>query len=367
MEHSDSDNATIGSATTSRRAFVRGLGLAGIGLGIGLPFRPASSQAARARLVRNALWKERLIRDALWKEPIVGVEFGTSKFYAAVGEQVTDGLIKILAVAEARYRVKNEPVYLTPTLRQLCTALYEAQEASDVMIRRVHVATLGPRSLAESNIRLLEDLGVEGGDVAFPVIPSAEAVLSSEEKHRGALMIDLGGLQTGHIAYLNGEIRDYGSHRRGGIHVTEDLARQLQIPWARAEALKIESGDALAARIADADPMQKIIYVRLRAILIKTKRRLIANGVRLSEMRTGIHLTGGGSNQRGIVELVSEVFGLPARLALAKGFVWTDGIVESPQHSCAIGLLKLGAWRPHDDANSRTWPNGRRYFGLVPA
>jgi cell division ATPase FtsA len=356
MERTNSDNTTIRSGATSRRAFVRCLGLAGIGLGIGLPFRPAGSQAARARL----------IRDSLWKEPIVGVEFGTSKFYAAVGEQVTDGLLRILAVGEGRVRVENQPPYLTPVLHQLCTALYEAQEASDVMIGRVHVAVLGPRSLAESNIRLLEMLNVEGGDVAFPVISCAEAVLSSEEKDRGALMIDFGAKQTGHIAYLNGEIRDYCSHGRGGIHVTEDLARQLQIPWARAEALKIESGDAFAGRMTDADPMQKIIYRRLRVILIKTKRRLISNGVRLSELRTGIHLTGGGSSQRGIVELASEVFGLPARLARAKGFVWNDGIVESPQHSCAIGLLKLGAWRPDDDPINPMWPTGRRYFGLLP-
>jgi cell division ATPase FtsA len=356
MERSNSENRTIRSDATSRRAFVRGLGLAGIGLGMGLAFRPAGSQVVRARLIRNAVCKE----------PIVGVEFGTSKFYAAVGEQVTDSLIKILGIAEARCRVENEPVYLTSALHQLCAALYEAQEASDVMIRRVHLAVLGPRSITESNIRLLEMLGVEGGDVAFPVIPCAEAVLSSEEKDRGALMIDLGAKQTGHIAYLNGEIRDYGWHGGGGIHVTEDLAAQLQIPWARAESLKIESGDAFTGRIADADPMQKIIYLRLRAILEKTKERLISSGMRLSEMRTGIHLTGGASSQRGIVDLASEVFGLPARLARAKGFVWSDGIVESPQHSCAIGLLKLGAWRPDDDPINPIWPTGRRYFGLLP-
>jgi cell division ATPase FtsA len=334
---------------TSRRAFIRKVGLSGIGLGIGLPFPTARPHTALAELARVARFSE----------PIVGVEFGTSKFYAAVGEQVADGLVRILAVGEGRVRVENQPPYLTPLLHQLCTALWEAQEASGVMIRRVHLAVLGPRTIAESNINLLRMLNVEAGDVAFPVIPCAEAVLSAEEKDRGALMIDLGGKQTGHIAYLNGEIRDYGSHGRGGIHVTEDLARHFQIPWTRAEALKIESGDGFARRNADGDPMQKIIYRRLRVILIKTKRRLVSNGVRLSDLRTGIHLTGGGSNQRGIVELASEVFGLPARLAAAKGFVWNDSIVESPQHSCAIGLLKLCA--PGVEETRR-----RQYFGLVP-
>jgi len=113
----------------------------------------------------------------------------------------------------------------------------------------------------------------------------------------------------------------------------KDLATKLQIPWARAETLKIENGDAFAGRIGDADPMQRVTYLRLRTILYKTKARLILKGVRLGEMRTGIHLTGGGSGQRGIVELASEVFGLPARLARAKGFAWNDGIAESPEHS----------------------------------
>jgi cell division protein FtsA len=274
---------------------------------------------------------------------------------------MADGIVRILAVSEAKYRVENQAHMLTPTLYHLCRALWDAQEASGVMIRKVHLAVLGPQSIAHSNIRLLELLNVEGGDVAFPVIPCAMAVLSPEEKDRGALMIDLGGMQTGHIAYLNGEIKDYGSHGGGGIHVTEDLANHLGISWARAESLKIENGHAFADRTAHAETLQKVIHRRLRAILDKTKNRLNENGVQLSEMRTGIHLTGGGSAQRGIVKLASEVFDLPASIARSKGFAWNDGIVEKPQHSCAVGLLKLCA----PDVDVEGTPR-RRYFGLVP-
>lgn len=353
------DDAARLKAVTSRRAFIRNVGLAGMGLGIGLPFGPASSEAARARLIRDARWKDRLMRDALWKEPIAGVEFGSSKFYVAVGQQMADGLTKILAIAKSSYRVENQ----TPTLFQaqyhLCTALWAAQEASDVRIGKSHLATDGPKSLAQSNIALLEMLGVEAGEVAHRVIPCAAAVLSSEEKDRGALVIDLGALQTGHIAYLNGEIKDYGSQRGGGFHVSQDLASHLHIPWANAESLKTENGDVFASPSAPAEGFQKIVCLRLRTILEKTKERLISKGVRLSEMRTGIHLTGGGSNQRGIVELATEVFGVPACVTRAKGFLLNDGIVEMPQHSCVLGLLKLCAF------NGEETPR-RRYFGLVP-
>jgi len=334
---------------TTRRAFIRKVGLSGIGLGIGLSLRTPRPHPSIAELARAARFNE----------PIVGVEFGTSKFCAAVSKQMVDGTIKILGIAEANYRVENQTPKLTPVLYHLCTALKAVEEASDVIIRKVHLAVLGPKSIAKSNIALLGMLGVEAGDVAFPVIPCATAVLSSEEKHHGALMIDLGALQTGHIAYSNGEIKDCGSHSRGGFHVTQDLASHLRIPWARAESLKIENGHAFPGRSAHAEAFQKVIHLRLRAILEKTKKRLISNGVRLREMRTGIHLTGGGSGQRGIVQLASEVFGLPACIAGAKGFAWNDGIVEHPQHSCAIGLLKLCASGVEDIPR-------RRYFGLVP-
>src|SRR6202040_345052 len=144
-------------------------------------------------------------------------------------------------------------------------------------IRKVHLA-VDDRSVARNYSWLLQNLDVEPGDVAFRVIPCAEAVLGSEEKDRGALMIDFGALQTGHIAYLNGEIKDHGSQSGGGFHVSQDLASHLHVPWANAESLKTENGDVFANPKAPPGGFQKVVRLRLRAILEKTKERLISKG-----------------------------------------------------------------------------------------
>jgi cell division ATPase FtsA len=333
---------------TTRRVFIRQAGLSGIGLATGLPFRSIRSLSARDHLKRHALLNE----------PIVGLEFGSSKFYAAVGARMADGMIRVLGLGEASYRVENQTPTLTPLLHHLCTALWTAQEASKTMIRKAHLA-VDCRSVVGNGIALLRTLNVETGDIAFRTIPSATAVLSAAEEYSGALVIDLGALQTGQTAFLNGEIIDYGTQSGGGFHVTQDLANHLQIPWADAERLKLENRASLTGRDSPVKTLGNIIAVRVRAILERTKARLISKGVRLNDLLTGIHLTGGGAAQPGVTELANEVFGLPACVASAKGFVWGDGVVERAPYSCAIGLLKLCA--PDGEEKSQ-----RRYFGLVP-
>jgi cell division protein FtsA len=193
-------------------------------------------------------------------------------------------------------------------------------------------------------------------------------------------MIDLGAAKTGHVLYEAGEVKDYGCHRTGSADVTNDLSMAFGTPWERAEALKIQSSSVMAvSRLVDAEDRWKfqerggrysdgemkhvIIYFRWRQILEKVKARLVENGARLDRLGAGIHLTGGGSLQSGLVELASEVFGAPAFRASAKGFIGDEKVIQNPQYSCAIGLLKLREWRSENDPRLNS---GRRYFGVLP-
>lgn len=265
-------------------------------------------------------------------------------------------------------------------------ALKAAEENGDVIIRSVGLATLGGPSeyalgrRARNSIACLEDLGLGVCDVALPPVACECALLDGEEKQRGVLMIDLGAGKTGHVLYQQGELTDYGCHRVGSAHATNDLSMGLRIPLERAEALKIQHGNAMAGNslvdaedlwaiqeqgesYSDAELMQVIIYLRLRAILEKVRARVVEKGFRRDRVGAGIHLTGGGSMQRGIEELVSDVFGLPTMRARAKGFLGDQSVVENPRYACALGLLKLGEWRCD---GSFSLPFRRTYFGVIP-
>jgi len=272
-------------------------------------------------------------------------------------------------------------------------ALKAAEEDCGVLIRSIHLATLGGPSdygsgrRAGNNIGCLERLNLQVCDVAFPAVAGGMALLDAEDKQRGVLMIDLGAGKTGYVLYKDGEVEQYGygCHHAGSAHVTHEISMGLRMSWERAETIKIETGDAMAGsalidaetpwavaerdgRYSDAEMMHVVIYLRWREILENVKARLAENGARLDQLGAGIHLTGGGSRQRGIVELASEVFGVPAFRATAKGFDGQESVVQDPRYSSVLGLLKLGEWESEYKTQWNGPPTpGRRYFGLFPA
>lgn len=100
----------------------------------------------------------------------------------------------------------------------------------------------------------------------------------------------------------------------------------MRIPFARAERLKIEEGDAQRDRhlapeyisrkgsggFADTkvsrETMNDIIYARMRETIGEIKERIESSGVRLDSLRAGVHLTGGGSILRGVGGLARDIF-----------------------------------------------------------
>ena len=76
---------------------------------------------------------------------IVGLEIGTSKVCAVVGETRHDGTVKILGVGQAPSRGvrKGEIVDFDTAGKCVREALVDAEEKSDVMIRSVYLAVTG--------------------------------------------------------------------------------------------------------------------------------------------------------------------------------------------------------------------------------
>ncbi len=93
---------------------------------------------------------------------IVGLEVGTSKVCAVVGETKHDGTVRILGVGEAPSRGvrKGEIVDFETASKCVREALVDAEEKSDVMIRSVYLAITGGHVAAFNNrgaVNLPED------------------------------------------------------------------------------------------------------------------------------------------------------------------------------------------------------------------
>ncbi len=107
----------------------------------------------------------------------------------------------------------------------------------------VHVVH-GNLNRLQNAIRTVKGLQLEVDDIVFNGLASSLALLTSEQKELGALVIDIGGGTTEYVVYANGIIKHTGVLAVGGDHVSNDLAYGLKVPLGRAEQLKIEHGSA---------------------------------------------------------------------------------------------------------------------------
>src|SRR3989454_10066951 len=257
---------------------------------------------------------------------IVGLEIGTSKVCAVVGEQGDDGSLNIVGLGQARSRgVRKGEICDAPTVEEdVRNAIVEAEQMADVEIRSVYLGVSGghvrgfnnrgvhpvvsaDREISEDDvqdviknaktinlpaqnhvvhairqhflvdgqdgitnpvgmlgarvevdvhvvhgnlnrlqnpIRVVKGLQLEVDDIVFNGLAASLALLSSEQKELGSLVIDIGGGTNEFLVYANGIIKHTGVLAVGGDHVSNDMAYGLKVPLSRAEHLKIKNGCA---------------------------------------------------------------------------------------------------------------------------
>jgi cell division protein FtsA len=218
----------------------------------------------------------------------------------------------------------------------------------------------GNANRLQNAIRLVRATSLEVDDVVFNGIASSLALLTSEQKELGALVIDLGGGTTEYVVYSNGVIRHSGVLAVGGDHVSNDLAYGLKVPLSRAEKMKIEYG---AAIVGDAvkgqtisltnelglelkrinhENLQRIMSARLEEIFELIAQDLERLGL-VEYLRAGVLLCGGGSRVPGIVKLAENVFQMNVSAGHACAISGLTSALDQPEFATAIGLVKYGS------------------------
>jgi len=367
-------------SSLARRGFLRMAGIAGVGLGFNLQRCIAGASLSRADAAEA---KAAMMPSG---EIIVGLDIGTSKVRVLVGERQFDDTMKVLGVGRARSFgiLSGEVVDSEAAAECVREALMDAEMKTDVMIGETHLAVFGAPDIHRVGgrikhcVRCVNAVGVEVGDIALRPLTSARAVLDSDQEKLGALVIDMGAGTTSYIVLADNQFKGWGVCDLGGDHITNDLSRGLRISMASAERLKREEGSVWpgsampGGRIVIEEPdgvckeveretLYSIIRCRVREIFDRMKAHIETKEVRFDSLAAGVHLTGGGSMLRGIDGFAQDVFGIPAHLARAKGINWGASAPESPEYSCATGLLKLGAIRRANPGDTR-----RRYFLVIP-
>jgi cell division protein FtsA len=244
-----------------------------------------------------------------------------------------------------------------------------AKLAVDMMI--VH----GSRTRLRNLIKVVRSVPVDVPDLAFSGLCTALAVLGPEEKAQGALVIDLGGGVTDYVAYAGSAIAAAGSLAVGGDHLTNDLARGLQVTLPQAERLKEEFGSGvvdLAHRSEHVDlsaegtprgrfvrlgDLQTITSLRLEEIFTLIREELEKLDV-LHYLGSGVFLTGGGAYLNRVVTQAERVFNLPCQLGKPRDVSGLAVATDGPEYAAPIGLLRYAirtARRPSRGQGLKKW------------
>jgi len=225
----------------------------------------------------------------------------------------------------------------------------------------VHVVS-GRYNRLQNPIRLVNGLHLEVDDIASSSLASSLAILGTEQKELGTLVIDLGAGVTEYAVYSGGVIKHTGVLAVGGDHVSNDLAYGLKIPLSRAEKIKIDHGSAMIdpdagdreidlsndslipGRQVNLGHMQKIMSMRLQETFELIAKDIGQAGL-IEYLRAGVVLCGGGARIPHITKLARDVFKLPVAIGRSSTVSGVKNALDEPEFAAPVGLIKFGAFQ----------------------
>jgi len=191
-------------------------------------------------------------------------------------------------------------------------------------------------------------------------LASSAAVLTSEEKEAGVVLVDIGGGTTDVAIYYEGIVWHTAVIPFGGNAITKDIKEGCAILPKQAEKIKVNCGTCLPESI-DSDTviviegsgrgmkeishhmLAGIIQARMEEIIDALLFEMESSGV-MEKLSAGIVITGGGALMRDLPQFLKFKTGMDIRIGfpceqLAAN---TAEEVNNPMYSTAIGLILEG-------------------------
>jgi cell division protein FtsA len=222
----------------------------------------------------------------------------------------------------------------------------------------IHLVT-GAVTSAQNIVRSVNRAGFKVEDIVLQPLAASKAVLTSDEKDLGVVLIDIGGGTTDIVIFVEGSIWHTEILALGGNHVTDDIAIGLQTPTPKAEEIKKRYGCALISKVSNEEMIEipsvggrgsrhlprrvlaEIIEPRMEEIFSLANEEIKRTGYQDS-IAAGVVLTGGASLTEGVLELAEEVFQVPVRIGLPLGINGLSDLVNSPIYATGVGLVLYG-------------------------
>jgi len=211
---------------------------------------------------------------------------------------------------------------------------------------------------AETVEQAVNRAAVAVGRLVFEPLAAAEAVLDTDERELGCLLVDIGFATTEWILFDDGALVASGALPVGGRHFTSDLAAMLKTTTVAAEQTKRTVGASLSRegledqavevpalggdgnQVHAAPFVAEILVERARELFIRIHRDLVDQGLEHAA-RAGVVLTGGGAMLDGLVDEAEAIFGHRVRIGVPRALAGLTELVASPEWAVACGLIRI--------------------------
>ncbi|NOT79424.1 MAG: cell division protein FtsA [Bacteriovoracaceae bacterium] len=318
------------------------------------------------RSIQSSLEEARLMAGVNITSATIGIagshiySFNSSGVVAIKGKEITqDDVDRVLEAAKAvvipsdrdilhvipqEFRVDNTTGIKNPI--GMCGVRLEAH---------VHIVT-GSIPLIQNLVKCVEQTGINAEHITLQPLASSEAVLSSEEKELGVVLVDIGGGTTDIAVWKDGSLIHSQIIPIGGNHFTNDLAVALKIPHNEAERIKINHGSVLAEQLnqsahitvqgmSGTKPREVQLSVVAEVLgaraeeLFDVVRTMIEDKKLDYEIAGGFVLTGGGALIKGMPELGEYILMRSCKIGFPIPFGGMTNIMQNPKYSTVLGLL----------------------------
>ena len=221
-----------------------------------------------------------------------------------------------------------------------------------------HTVT-GTHQRIDKLLEAVRGAGIDTEALVLEPLASGFAILTTDERKRGAVVVDIGGGTTDVVVFVNGSIRYTGVIPVGGFQFTNDIAYTFGVSYEEAEEAKLEYGsvesyvpgsdDQVILKLAGG---QGDIRVSRQEVCQLTRERaqelaqLIK--VKLQEADVGdptamqYVLTGGTSNLAGIEMLMQRTLTPRLRLGLPNVIRGIPEELQQLKYATGVGILVWG-------------------------
>lgn len=231
----------------------------------------------------------------------------------------------------------------------------------------MHVLTVDA-NVVRNVLHCINRCDLELAGIASSAYAAGISALVEDEQELGAACIDMGGGSTGLSIFIKKHMIYADSVRLGGDHVTSDISKGLQVPWATAERIKTFYGGVYATGMDDRERIEiggdsgdwekdrrtvsrseliGIMRPRVEEILEEVRDRLDAAGFEHLPSQQ-IVLTGGASQIPGLDGLAPKILGQQVRIGRPLRVQGLPQAATGAAFASAVGLCLFAA-HPQDE------------------